>query len=1499
MTTILGELDDSKSASFETRVMEALFAESDTKMERLLTELGTELIDARERASTMIAADSGLSSWMAEAFEHRKELTKEGGVELLPEVSERTRRRQRRVQTWVREVLHALGAVIVHDTGEGDGAFLTVQFGEEFETELGGRTLMHLAFDRYGLEHHPDAELCAVGSPVFDELLGLLRMRGDLHASVPIIPDDIGPTPYRHSANASVVRRRLVPSGKWNGQATFRASIGEAETTEHVLTAEINPASEPRLSRRSLEDGEVLPAAFGDPFKIVAQFEQAAARQLAALRRDRAKEIEKEQAREFRRVQSGYTAQIAEASREDRPRLQRALRSEEKRLTRAPDVRARAKLLAITLDENDWLIEETWAGPGNVERTLTYEWGLENPPTVTSEASEKAINILALCTGAHWIDESELVRCGSCTDELCDACGDAAVLEGCPVCQIPSCGNCRRTTGGLCLQCGRPERAPELDMAFAKGWRLNRGAALLVGRRAAHITLPGRSDLRLVVRDEDADDPDRIRLRSYATQIGLPADSSLVLRDLTEYAAPPDPTRLLVHSDKTVSSELSVSDEPSESFDSRAVGDLPKHTEPPVAAERDLSLGAVLQMLRETDPPSATPTVVVTRRAKFVDTYLTSDGLLEQVSTVDDDGNLVTIEEGSAPIRYREPSLVDATLGEADLGAVRLRLLRRNEAVLIKAAADDGGEPGEWLALPEFTSAAEQLAWFDILFNREMPGGRIGKRTDEAPSLSGPFPIPSECELVERTISPIAQIVDVEEELELAPADAGSLSAITAKPVRPSRVADVVPPELNRSLLERARRSFTCAVFNGFEVHERWRGHGTTTHVYQTFDAEAMAPTLDDVGFRGTDFGVCREGHFYGIGSAALCASCGTWACRACDETEQRATISCPGCAADVCRRCLVSDHQVSPSVCILCGDQACAECGRDPEVMNCVICDRAMCTHCRVGDVCPACDSLAPANEGQARELPPELAPSGATVLIGSDANATTILLDRGDAIEQAVIRDATIVRWIAFGRSVIDDAYRVRLSASAELGAQVVPVAEPLVPEPKFTELHLLLDSQRSYRPLWFANALGLHGRGQSIFDSPVGDLASAVSDAFPAIAKNPQPVAEVPPRVLEITASAPIPETSELRLTWHRTGSDLALISSGLHVRVLDGPDVSEDGIDWATGQLPEWVSSHWTPMPALHAIAATENTEVLVVGIASALALGIRQADDTYWFSVVTSPKACAASALARSMGLDDADCVNTYTDPTRLRLSVVANARGNELKVQPVGEFSPSFKGDLQNATEKALAAWLPNVAVRMPELDTLPPNLRQSLEQRFGSMSSRRSLDIGARVEQKITAENGETWLFETDLSPGQSDVRHLDDVTGRLLGEGVIDREGHIVASSTQCGYCGEKVCDKCESGVVACDCCGIRLCRRCVGDPHANLKFCPACATLRQPSRGEARQYGRWLSTRGMLIGIDDHHTVVLEHSKQGWSLHAEGSADQPVEDAILAEYLTGLCR
>ncbi|MGB5796479.1 MAG: SNF2-related protein [Mycolicibacter algericus] len=1499
VTTILGEIDDSKSATFETRVMNALFADSDTKMERLLSQLGTELADARQRASTLIAADSGLSSWMASAAEHRQGLTKAGSTELAPDVTERARIRQRRVQAWVRRVLNALGGQVLHDTGEGDGAFMTVQLDDEVADDLGGRTLMHLAFDRHGLEHHPDAELCAVGSPVFDELLGLLRMRGDMHATVPVIPDDIGPSPFRHASGTTLVRRRLIPSGTWSGHATFRATVGEAEITEHVITAGINKNDVGRLPRRPLEDGETLPAAFGEARQVVLAFEREAAKQLEERRAERAEDVEREQARELTRIRDGYNAQIAEAAYDDVDRLQRALKSEERRLGRTPDIRARAKLLAVVLDEDDWQVEETWAGRNGAQARLTYDWGLPQPPEVESDASASAIEVLALCSNAHWVDESEAARCGSCDRDLCAACGEDAVFADCPLCGVSCCLSCRTDISGLCARCTSSERAPELDTEFGIGWRLKSELSLVVGQRVVELIRPGQAGSSLVVPEGDVHDPNRIRVRSYAVDHGLPADSGLTLRDLSQRPAlQNNPARLRLRTSKSVDIEFSISDDPGNSIDSSGAGDLPGHDPVSVASDEELRLVPLLTRLRSQVPPPNPPTIVATRRSTFADVYLEADGLVEQVSVVADDGMLVTVKEQAMPFAWRPVSAEDAVLAEAEFGQLHVSLLRRSDAVLVRL--DDRGssaKPKQWVALPNGTSADEQLAWFDALCSRGTPGGRVGRRSNEAHAISGPFPSPSECELVNRAIHPIAELADVDGDVDLVPADSRSLKALSLSPPKaPGQDRpDPLPIALSAVLLERTARSFTAMVCNGFEVHEMWSGHGTALHQYRTFDGRSMAPTLDDVGIRAVDFGVCRDGHFYEADGAALCGSCATWSCGACDEIHHQASTACPSCTAAVCRRCLLADHPEVGESCTLCDDAACATCGRNPEVQPCVLCARTMCLRCRNGDLCRACDQLAPATEEQLRGLPTDLAVEGAAIVTGHDTDATTVLINRGDAFEQAVVREQQIGRWVAFGRTIVDDIYRLRLAASREFSVQVKPIAESVDREQPIDTPHVAVHWERSFTPAWSVTELSVSGLAATSFPTPDGELAQLIAEEFPAAGRLPSATKELPEQVLQAFASTPLPSTVELTLRWHRVGHDLVITASGMSTRIFEGPSTTEESIAWAgIDTALRWVTEDWSPTPAIGGYVKSGSTEAVIVGMASLAALGIRTDHGTDWYSISESPAAVAATALARSMGLDDADQVTAFTDPAKVVLSTVLNASDSTVSVQPLGVVNDDVRGLYRDFSMDALQAWFPDAQLRAPELGKLPHALRTFLDQRLRAAISPTRLEIGAQVEQIVAVDDRQVWSHMARLAPGETDARRVDSITRVPRDQGLIDREGHFGAGEIRCRYCNDRVCGHCVDGLVSCDCCSAAICRRCVAEPSEALLICPACASLRPPSRSEARQHGRLLLTRNMLIGSDAHSVVVVEYTKKHWNRHAGNGEKCAVANPSVSRFL-----
>lgn len=1496
VTTILGELDDSKSATFESRVLEALFSDDDKKMQGLLGQLGTELAHAREKASELIAADSGMSSWMAEAFEHRKGLTKAGSTELAPEVSERARMRQRRVQTWVRSVLKALDAQLIHDTGEGTGAFITAQFDEEFEPELGGRTLMHLAFDRLGMEHHPDAELCAVGSPVFDELLGLLRMRGDMHATVPIIPDDIGPSPYPHASTIRLLRRRLVPSGSWSGQATFRATIGESESTEHLITADVNAHQEHRLERRPLNDGESLTPAFETPTKIIKDFERAAFSHLESLRRERSRQVQSDQKAELRRITSGYTAQISEAAGEDKGRLKRALASEERRLSRQPDIRGRAKLLAVTLDEDDWIIEETWAGPNESEGTLTYEWGLAEPTIVESDVSGEPIKVLALCSSTHWVDESETSHCPSCDGELCSACGDNAMFTDCSVCGLAHCGFCRQEHGGLCWRCASPERASDLDNEFLVAWTLNAGNVLRVGSRSAElVSAAGYSNV--IVSDSDADDRERARMLAYALHNNLPADCGLSLRDLTQRQDVAESDRVSVHTSETVDIEIAVSEAPGDSsIDPQAVADLPECPDVQVTAERELQLGPLLTKLRSEVPPKLAPTVVLTRRSTFTDLYLSADGLIGEIGVVSDDGSIVNNSTRFEEFSWKETTSDSDLLAEARIDDYRVTLHRRNEAILANVTtASKRDHTDQWAACPSGMSMADQIGCFERLESSGMPGGRIGKLSHEVTRIVAPFPEPSECQLTTRDIRPTAEIVELHSDLDIEPADDASLSALGIESnTSATQGISVLPAVIAEALLERARRSFTTALCNGLSVTETWQGHGTATHTYTIFDGNPLAPKTDDQRIRESDFGVCRDGHFYTARASALCASCETWSCRACDDITHQASIDCPTCSKGVCRRCLSAEHNVPTGQCLSCGDHACTGCGRDPNVVACAMCDRSMCTACRVHDLCTACATLRVADSDTLSDLPDELAVRGASVLIGTDNDATVLLINRGNAHERAVVRNHSVEQWVAYSRSEIDASYRLRLTASRHFQAQVIPTFETLATEEPFGP-RILIESERRFHAGWSVPDLDLTGRSAQSHTDPHGDLAVAVSHYFSPAELLPSAEMREAPHLRTAFEKTANPRTHYLNVRWDRVGHDVAVVSDGVGIVSIERSGRHESVSPWIDGRVDRpWVTGAWSPAPAVRAHVSTPTAEAVIVGMASLLALGVRAGEKSDWYVITAYDQAPAATALSRMMGLGDADEVSTYTDPNRVVVSRVTNAVASSMETTPVGVLGASQGRGAGALTIDALRALAPEVNVVVPPLQALPHELRVSLEGR-GRLGEPTALAIGAHVVELVTTAGGQEWRFDSRLGPGQTDARRADKVSRNLLDAGVVDREGHFVASCPQCTYCAAHICTMCTDNLVSCDCCGAPICKRCVLSPQNSLWVCPACSSARPPTRAEAREHGRLLFTRGMLIGSDPVHTVVFEQSKSRWTRHADGE-QKAIANPSVAKFLDG---
>lgn len=1485
VTTILGELDDSKNVTFEGRVLEALFADDDDRMGQILDSLGTELVSARERASELISADSNLSSWLQTATAHRTGLTKAGATELAPDITERTRQRQSDVQAWTRSVIAELGGRILHDTGKGQGAFLTARMPAEFEEELAGRSELHLAFDRHGLEHHPDAELCAVGSPIFEELLGLLRQRGDINVSVSAPPSATDDSPFEHSAEIELVRRSFVPTGSWSGTATFRASVGETEANEHFLTVQVGePDDAPTLPRAELEDGAALPKAFGTARSVIKAFEAAARTELGILRSDRLEELQLNRSEEAERITAGYDAELSEASGADRQRLARALEAERRRLGRAPDVRARATLLTVELAESEWHVEEIWRHRNGAEAGLTFPWDDGAPPEVVSDANGEAITTLSLCSDGHWIDARESRRCASCAEDRCDACKVGGVFEPCGWCGADTCGVCLRTTGGLCNDCFEPERDPRADRSGMRAWQLPTGERLLVSEAACIVE--DVQDRTVIVPASEVDDPVRIRVRAYASSIGLPADAGLILTTIAE----PDIERddeLVLACHRDVTTEIRQRDGAGTTADNGALEYLPERVEIDVISERGAKLSKLLKKLRAADPPPPTTAIEVIRRASARAVSLGSDGLIARTVAHRDDGSINVTDEVRHPLDWFAPDDERLELATAECEGITVTIERCNQALVITAT--EHGAATRWEVVPDHTTFEDERCWHELLERDGAPGAVLAIAIQQAELKDErDIPEPTECELASRTVHPIVRIEPTRPDSATRPAEPADRDELgLAAPIGPTHL-EAPPDTLRASLLERCAQPPTRALIRGFEVVEQWRGYGTASRSVTTFDGVVPPPLLDDDHVPATDFGICRDGHFYRPGTAAHCESCDTWPCRACSPGDEPAVGACGTCGSIACHRCRTTAHDVPQAACQLCGAHGCNDCGTNPNVVACAMCGRNACASCRIEQLCVACDQLIEADAATVQQLPAELAATNARVWTSQHASGTVAVIQTANRLELAVLENGQILDWIAHVGQPSDEAYQLGLVIARKFGIQASPTAAPTRTPAPFDDPHLTLQRSAGYRALYGLTGEDplAHTTTQRPDDKgrPIPDII----DALGGPGERPRRTRGTPTPLRSLVGTTE-PDSPTLEIWWELIGDETLLTGTGLLRREFRGNDLQVATASWQpTSSEPEWAADAWNPAPVPHSVAQIKDVTVYVATFSRMVVIGVRTPGDVTWSTVRDNPAALAATALGRLGDARECDMVGAVTWPTEIQMSSIAGATVEKSSIVPRVEISRTVATRPADGT-RALNAWNPTATIAAPSTTPIPPPLVPELSATFQA-SRYQIVSIGALVTQTVRLESGVIDEFEIELAPGEHGAFRTDAVTGQPANHGHIDREGHFVGAALLCPYCAELSCAACAAGPATCGCCGITACSTCLSNESAVL-LCEACRTLARPSRSEARQHGRSISTKNMLLATDAAHTVVLERTKSGWILQSEGDVRAGVDPSLEA--------
>lgn len=198
---------------------------------------------------------------------------------------------------------------------------------------------------------------------------------------------------------------------------------------------------------------------------------------------------------------------------------------------------------------------------------------------------------------------------------------------------------------------------------------------------------------------------------------------------------------------------------------------------------------------------------MVTRRSSFTDIYLEADGLAKEISMVEDDGSISVADRQFEPIQWTNSTLDSPTIGQAVLDGTQISLQARNEAVLVSLSAEGKARPDRWAAYPDGRNVAYEISCFDYLNSIKMPGGRLGKRSNEVTSITEPFPSPSECSLVEREIHTVAEPVDLAPGFELESPDDESLSRLGLHPNRAlAKATHPLPTELSSALLAKAKR---------------------------------------------------------------------------------------------------------------------------------------------------------------------------------------------------------------------------------------------------------------------------------------------------------------------------------------------------------------------------------------------------------------------------------------------------------------------------------------------------------------------------------------------------------------------------------------------------------------------------------------------------------------------------------------------------------------------
>lgn len=1432
ITLILGEIGEDEEGTVEQRISKAVFETSAADLDQRFDTIGRSLGVARDQAQSSIDSADDLRFLATWDDSHRDGLTIEGSDDLRPEEATTIDRRAE-VAAFVCDLLELLGAELDierHDDGSGDNeieTFLTARLPGEVRTHFGDVDSLHVAFDPRAMSRHRAAELCVVGSDLFEEFIEVVRPFGDLLIELPDLDVDALPPVYTASDGWVFGGRSLVGPVDWDVTSRWRVHFDAAEPYDDIV-ASPGVIEVPRDRRRVLHEADGIPETL-DISAVVARVVKQGQQSInERLQQDDARGRERQVAIAAEQIErcDEQIAELTSARNDDetteRIAQLRALKRNLRKQT-SRESQARSDLIGVNIvGRRVVMVNEHWLAPDGSAHTIGFLHDcLESSSTGVAGADGAIVATIGLCARNHLVDSSGLVVCERCTEAACGACSPKFQHQQCQLCARSICSSCRASS--LCHDCVSPTLL-DGGVATAARYRIGADRILTVGPRSALLDGTPLKSLHLVPPSMDV----------LVDRLGCDPDSGFVS----------DPWPASVMTNDGLSSDRSdhrwelVVDGHHLDMDTDAFAN-------------STSMSALLNAAApvpepahvELDAPASVQRLVAELRAQHrweipgvVDRKV---GVRERVAVVD---GSIAIE---AQTRHVDGAVTSATrpmTWQPVLDAAgRLAGARSVDLDVVTLV-----RPLNHSFLIEVTERVGKKVWFvpdeGRTYDDEVALSRFGLGTLGVVGplfITGTFDVPppvpdSEASLSDRQSQTSLVVVDGSGDRPLSVADLSLLGAAEHRPAADLlEDSGATPPALPLGESLRALLSSLglapIVVEPHFDVTEEWSGRGSYQFHYQLgSSASAPSPAGD-----ARSFTIDDHGHPVSLDEMEECDVCSMTACERCDEPSR--LRDCGRCERRSCGNCQSgSIHSVETfGPCVRCGIDLCTHCGRAGRSSSCAVCDARLCHACSPLGTCAECESFSRALPSEIDEalasgaVPSWLNVGGHSVHWSRTDRRVVAVIAGGARRELVVVDDGVVTRWVSSAPSVLPIVHY--LSAAGPVAAPV----EHRWPSPDLRSPEIQLSSS-------VVAALRVTLDGDVVAERLGGDIPATVEAQLEAAIDGAElgdlstnlmlPTSDpgAGPVIDTVLADAAIP-TGKLLIVETQLGSESLDASGGELCWAHDYFDARRvEPVRWAsdraaTGAGTDWVATRddldgSLPTWNLH-VCSRHGWPQLTIdrdGVARTIVL-TESESDSHRFGEVADIASRLGIAAPVPLVVDDLGAAERPVVPDGVKLEKWTTATSVAFDLANSGNSptAPPLSVDEVEMVQSALPGETREAAV---ETATVSVDLSYSL----------RSL-IASETIALLTTKHLHDCEWKSDLGEKRMTLESagsavpvmppLDD--GSSASVFTIDPFGHAVSLSSivSCPVCGGSTCLACSpaTGVLACQTCGGDACGSC----------------------------------------------------------------------------------